>query len=272
MKLDKILQSLKDISGYSREALSRPTFWVVNCGVVAICCLSGPFGTLEALPGGLRLIYWGLIVVTSSTLALHLCILMRALNWVAWPEVLLVSLGFGVIIAALVILVSLALLQPTQSYPGTLELVGYSFPSATGILFLSMLVSNASAAPQNSDNEKRPALFARLTKYPHAQQILSLSAQDHYVQIVTEFGQELCLIRLSDAIQLTRPIPGFQVHRSHWVAKSAVKEVDDKGSAPTVLLLDGRRLNVSQSRLEEFRGFLNADSTRQCNLTNDSLV
>ena len=85
---------------------------------------------------------------------------------------------------------------------------------------------------------------------------MSLSAQDHYVEVTTELGAELCLLRLSDAIAQTTPEDGFQIHRSHWIAKSAIVELKTKGSTGHVRLTDGRTLNVSQSRLAEFKDYL----------------
>ena len=85
---------------------------------------------------------------------------------------------------------------------------------------------------------------------------MSLSAQDHYVEVTTELGAELCLLRLSDAIAQTAPEDGFQIHRSHWIAKSAIVEPKTKGSTGHVRLTDGRTLNVSQSRLADFKDYL----------------
>jgi DNA-binding LytR/AlgR family response regulator len=61
---------------------------------------------------------------------------------------------------------------------------------------------------------------------------------------------------LNDAIAEAVPEVGLQIHRSHWVAKSAIKKVEIKGSSPSVRLTDGRVLKVSQSHLKELEAFL----------------
>ena len=66
------MKKLADITKIALGSIRRPIFWMINFGVIAVCFLSGPFGTLEALPSGFRLIYWGLIVLTTSMLALWL--------------------------------------------------------------------------------------------------------------------------------------------------------------------------------------------------------
>ena len=44
--------------------------------------------------------------------------------------------------------------------------------------------------------------------------ILSLSAQDHYVEVTTDLGKELCFMRLEDAILEVAPEKGFRTHKS----------------------------------------------------------
>ena len=239
-------------------SLRNSTYWVINLGVIAVCYLSGPFGTLEVLPSGIRLIYWALIVLTTSSLALWMHKLMGTMNWRSVFRASVVSLVYGLIVAGVVMMVSLMLLTPIQSYPGHVELLSYSFPSAVVIFFLSFLVVRSRSMVSHDTPPERAALFSRLEKHSDAQRILSLSAQDHYVEVTTELGTELCLIRLSDAIAEAEPEEGYQVHRSHWVAKAAVKKLLNKGTNSQVILSDERILSVSQSRLSGFKEFLNS--------------
>ena len=238
------------------RSLQDATFWMINLGVIIVCFLSGPFGTLEALPNGFRLIYWGSIVVTANLLAVWMNALIRARHWIELSKISAASIVFGLLVAGLVILISLSLLQPIQKYPGHIDLLSYSFPSAAVIFFLSALARRSKSMPSKEISQKRSPLLNRLGKYPNAEKILSLSAQDHYVEITTELGAELCLLRLGDAIAETAPEEGFQIHRSHWVAKSAIVELTTKGSVGQVRLIDGRVLTVSQSRLADFKNYL----------------
>ena len=238
------------------RSLRSPIFWMINLGAIVVCVLSGPFGTLEALPTGFRLIYWGLIVLSTSVMALWLYRLLEVTKQTKIAILLVVSLLFGLLVAGLVSLLSLWLLQPINRHPGHFELLSYSFPTAAMIFLVSTLVTRSMSLDEDATPPQRPALLDRLEKFPHAQQILSLSAQDHYVEVSTDIGTELCLIRLNDAIGEVAPVEGFQIHRSHWVAKLAVKKLNSKGATSQVLLKDGRSLNVSQSRLPDFKAFL----------------
>lgn len=252
-----ILSSLKAATSETARVLKGTTFWLVIACATAICVISGPFGTLEHLPPGLRLIYWGLQVSITGLAGLWASSLIRTQQWTNTPTLIGVSLVFGFVAFGIVVLFSLTLLAPMDKYPGTINLMFYSLPSASIIFFVLGLVL---AAPSNDvqDTPARPRLFARLKHHCAASQILSLSAQDHYVEVVTDTGTELCLIRLADAIAEAEPQPGVKIHRSHWVAKSAVETLVVNGSGTQVVLKDSRRLPVSQSRLGALRDFLSS--------------
>ena len=75
--------------------------------------------------------------------------------------------------------------------------------------------------------------------------------EDHYVDIVTDKGKTLVLMRLADAMREAAAIPGLQIHRSHWVARDAVVRTQRADGKLSLELSNGLRLPVS-------RGFLPA--------------
>lgn len=237
-------------------SLKKPTFWSINLGVILVCFWVGPFGTLESLPTGIRFIYWGFIVLFSNLIALWAHKLIQTLNLNKSRQTMLASLCFGVVVSAFVVFFSLILLHPIQRYPGLLTLVYFSFPTATLVFFLSVKIARLKNYPSPIEQKERPALLSRLKSQTDGTRILSLSAQDHYVEVVTDAGSELLLLRLNDAIVEASPEEGFQIHRSHWVAKAAVKQLKKSDSKVKVLLIDGREFSISQSRLASFKKFL----------------
>lgn len=256
-----LVEAIITITKRAISSLQSSVFWIINLVVVVICFLSGPFGTLEALPAGFRLIYWGAIVLTTSILALWIHTLIRTQNWFAFSKISFVSVVFGLLVSAIVIIISLSLLLPIERYPGHVELFSYSFPTATVTFLFSIFIVRSLSNAEKEIVQERPAIFKRLEKYSHAQKIISLSAQDHYVEVTTNLGSELCLLRLSDAIAEIEPENGFQIHRSHWVAKSAVVKLEAQGAAGQVELTDGRRLSVSQSQFTKFKQYLANDKS-----------
>ena len=53
--------------------------------------------------------------------------------------------------------------------------------------------------------------------------VIALQAEEHYVRIFTEKGAELVHYRFGDAVDQMPPELGLRVHRSWWVAGSAVR-------------------------------------------------
>jgi hypothetical protein len=68
--------------------------------------------------------------------------------------------------------------------------------------------------------------------------IIALEMEDHYLRVHTLLGSALVLMRMRDGIALLGELEGMQVHRSWWVARSAVEEV----------LRDGRNIRLRLPR------------------------
>ena len=86
--------------------------------------------------------------------------------------------------------------------------------------------------------------------------IVSLQAQDHYVDVTTTAGHELILMRLVDAERELQALPGLRVHRSWWVAESHMTAVKREGNCVLLLLDTGAEVPVSRSRISALRKIL----------------
>lgn len=114
------------------------------------------------------------------------------------------------------------------------------------------------AAPSSSPEvalgppvEAVPPVVAFLRRLPTrlGRDLVRVSVYDHYVEAHTRRGHELILIRFADALAELDGYDGLQIHRSHWVARAAVRRVSrGEGRSLSVELDDGTRLPVSRSR------------------------
>ena len=77
--------------------------------------------------------------------------------------------------------------------------------------------------------------------------LLHLHMQDHYVEVHTDAGSDLVLLRFRDALREVEGIDGAQVHRSHWVARAAVAGVDRRNGRIALRLVNGSEVPVSRS-------------------------
>lgn len=95
-----------------------------------------------------------------------------------------------------------------------------------------------------------PKVLSRLPVHLQNAELYALSAEDHYVRMHTSKGEEMVLMRLSDAIAETDGLIGWQTHRSWWVAKSAIENIQSKGRAAEVTLKSGLKAPVSRNALK----------------------
>lgn len=98
----------------------------------------------------------------------------------------------------------------------------------------------------------RIALFDQLPAHL-GQDLLCIENEDHYIRVHTSAGNALILMRLRDAVAQLAPLDGAQVHRSWWVARSAVSEVVRSDRRVSLRLVDGREVPVSRSSVAELR-------------------
>ena len=102
----------------------------------------------------------------------------------------------------------------------------------------------ASALPSS---EARSAPFLERIPERLGRNLLHLHMQDHYVEVHTDEGSDLLLLRFRDAIRELDGLDGAQVHRSHWVARAAVAGVERRNGRIALRLVNGNRVPVSRS-------------------------
>lgn len=79
------------------------------------------------------------------------------------------------------------------------------------------------------------------------QTLVRLQSADHYVEVHTETGAKLLLMRISDAIEMLSGADGGQVHRSHWVNFNEVAGVVKRDRKIWLRMSDGAEVPVSRS-------------------------
>ena len=89
--------------------------------------------------------------------------------------------------------------------------------------------------------------FKRLPIKYQDSTIYAISCEDHYIQVHTDIGKELILMRLSDALKELREVDGLQTHRSWWVARAGIAKSVKKGGKHSLLLKSGVTAPVSRS-------------------------
>ena len=91
--------------------------------------------------------------------------------------------------------------------------------------------------------------------------VVSVSADLHYLHVHTLLGKATLLGKLEDAEQLLGG-QGLRVHRSHVVNTAHVRRVLRKGSGSWVEMTTGAKLPISRRRIAEVRARLGRDFSR----------
>jgi hypothetical protein len=110
-----------------------------------------------------------------------------------------------------------------------------------------------SAPAEASGQAMERSGFRALIPYHLGLDVMALQAEDHYVRVVTDKGNVLLRYRFSDALQQVRGLAGVQVHRSHWVATSAIERVESNGKCYNLHLRNGSIVPVSRSNIGVLR-------------------
>lgn len=106
--------------------------------------------------------------------------------------------------------------------------------------------------PETAD-EVPVKILERLPVHLQSSELYAISAEDHYVRIHTSKGNDMVLMRLSDAMLETGAIEGLQIHRSWWVAKAAIDNIQSKGRAAEVSLKNNVKAPVSRNMLKTLK-------------------
>lgn len=101
--------------------------------------------------------------------------------------------------------------------------------------------------------EPAPRFVERLPPRLRGARIWAVEAEDHYLRLHTSKGQDLILMRLSDAIAELEGLEGAQAHRSWWVARDAIADVSRGDGRATLTLQDGSQVPVSRTYAKTLR-------------------
>jgi LytTr DNA-binding domain len=223
--------------------------------------LAGPFASYGEMDTGSRVAHFMLCVtaIGSAALVVSYRVARRFFQgyWPLWAA-LLVDLALVVPGAALVY-ASLSLFAPDvldQLNPAHLLwqnlLIALAFRDFSLFASWRRIRDGDDATGQPVPIQPPDEFRQRLPFALRSATILALSAEDHYLRVHTPGGEALIHMTLAAAVQMLPA--GFQIHRSHWVAREGVKSF----SNGKVELHTGLKLPVSRHRSKDFAAWINA--------------
>ncbi len=244
--------------GAMRELIGVWLRVLLAAGLVAvILAVSGGFGTsvLTMLP---RMAYWLGLTALGTTLGIAAArlIVPRAWfdrrTWWAWALIAAcITVPMTAVVAMAEVVAKHRPFDPRlllDVFPGTLA-------TTAGMTALAFLVRRRGTVETHAAaaGAPPPKFLERLPPKLAGAEVWAVEAQDHYLRLHTSLGQDLILMRLSDAILELEGIEGAQTHRSWWVARGAVSEATRGDGRATLTLKNGAEAPVSRAYAKRLR-------------------
>lgn len=253
--------SLRSVLVNMAQSASLPLtafVWAASC---IVCVLAGPFGTYEAMSVGARALYWTTLVSIGVVLG-FVCFSVSI--WYLGREktpifpvlaAALMTMSFGPVAISLRSAFA-ANIPALEVYPVSMAIHTFLITAAV-FTFRQFLPGEAADVLFDQGRQtEQPDLIPDMTPEPRLLRrlpdaakgsVLYLSANDHHVEVVTDAGRHELRMRLVDAIDEMEPVEGMCVHRSYWVARAAIAQVERINAHKTqVHLITGDTLPVSR--------------------------
>jgi DNA-binding LytR/AlgR family response regulator len=186
----------------------------------------GPFGTGRA-PPSLRTAYWLACIIGGGVIGVGLDEAWGRRLRRFWPRLTFDSLAMTPPVTLLVWTVSwIAFRAPLVAWRYVGLLIPVLIVSAMVTALRLLVWRDPAPAPTTERASDAAAGFRhRLSARRRAARLLAVQAEDHYLRVHTDAGDELITLRFSDALAELEHIPGFRTHRSWWVAADAIEGV-----------------------------------------------
>ncbi|RAK57450.1 LytTR family DNA-binding domain-containing protein [Phenylobacterium deserti] len=232
---------------------TRRSGWVrgvtISLFAALFLALSGAFGSGDA-PLSRRLVYWVPLMLVGWIWGSFVAGLFRfgyGERRRIWLRVvgasLAMALPFTLVVAAFSSLLYGAQVG-LEDAPGLLLAVTSVALVMTSLNVLTEQRLVTEAAPPAA---APPRFLERLPLKLRGAEVWAVEAEDHYLRLHTSRGQDLILMRLSDAVAELEGIEGAQVHRSWWVARAAITDARRSDGRATLTLKDGSEVPVSRT-------------------------
>ncbi len=221
--------------------------------------VTGPFGSQTALAPAVRYAFWMVVALAGyGAAAAAERLLSSAVRGRSTTTRIVAVAAASAVPMTFFVAWAMGVVRPGRMF-SPVQLLGL-FPYVALVqLLIARAITPADrmavAAPvkQPAAAPEYPPEF--VAKLPAAlrQDILALEAEDHYLRVHTLHGSALVLMRLADAAALIDPRLGLRVHRSWWVAKDAVRALENTPGRAIARLVDDTAVPISRSYLPAAR-------------------
>jgi len=208
---------------WSRRAAAELGLWIAIGLVMAVL---GPFGTAALSPLE-RTAYWVGCIVGGGVIGIGIDEAIRRLTDSLWIRVMAVSVLMTPPVTVLVWLMYHGRVGARLTWENLLTPGFEVFVVCFAAMLFRQLVWTRRLAPPTAAATQDPyaAFRQRLSARRRQARLIAIEAEDHYLRVHTDNGDELITARFGDALQELASAAGYRTHRSWWVAADAIETV-----------------------------------------------
>ncbi len=240
--------------------------WLLFAVLVAVMQFSDPLGDVTLLDTS---IFWGcrLVGVAASLILEHWLVgrlLPTQLDTPPWLKPVVLTIVIAAIPMTLVEIFLETVIPQRAAYDDSI--LREQAPLLAGLteyltvlsivlpidLLLWVILDRRTNVSESQKSVVAPK-FLRKARGVTVDDVLALSAEGHYVNVHTRQGSELIYCRFRDAVKAMPPSIGMQVHRSWWVADSAIVSTVRGERRYQIEIPNGKMIPVSDRFLPAVR-------------------
>jgi hypothetical protein len=211
----------------------------------------GPFGAAgeSAL---IRFTYWPIVIVGGGVIGIAIDAVVSPRLAGVWTRLIADTALMTAPVTGLVWCVSGLMLGSPVNQPHLGPLFYQVAVISFGVMLLRQLAWRGVWTERTAAEPDKPApasdpFHQRLSAKRRTARLLAVEAEDHYLRVHTDAGDELITAKFSDALVELGRLPGYQTHRSWWVAASAIEAVRWRRGRGELRLASGLTVPVSRS-------------------------
>lgn len=209
----------------------------------------GPFGSSQQ-PLAERFVYWFICMVGGGLIGTAIDEPLRRRVGHFWLRILLASVLMTPFVTVLVGLTNHVLsemrLGPENIAQPWFQVFIVSFATMT-FRQLAWARTETVPPPVEAPADPAAAFRKRLSARRRDAALIAVEAEDHYLRVHTDAGEELITARFGDALAELVQARGFRTHRSWWVAADAIEDVKWLRGRGEARLKSGLVVPVSRS-------------------------
>lgn len=212
----------------------------------------GPYGTSQ-MPLAARTLYWLACIIGGGAIGIGVDEAVGRRLRALWARIAATSVLMTPAVASLVLAVGAAVTPERFRPPISVGFLGQVLVMAALVTTLRALtwrpprtVVQTQVVVTPPLPEAEAAFRSRLSAKRRGARLIAVQAEDHYVRVHTDKGDELLGLRFTDALAELSRAHGFQTHRSWWLAADAIESVRWRSGVGQARLAGGLTAPVSR--------------------------